>query len=111
MLAPPPLFCRYQEFVEYADWDPRWATGEQIGDLKRMGESMTPDLRSTRWLQWKHAVVDNSVQTFTKSYKKKKDFRQTASRMVRTTVTSVVRAGAECDAVPKGAIPFHAFAH
>ena len=79
MLSPRPLFCRLQEFVEYADWDPRWATGEQIGDPKRMAESMTPDHRSTRWLQWKHTVADDFVKTLTKGYKKKKGFRKTAS--------------------------------
>ena len=50
-----------------------------MGDPKRMAESMAPDLRSTRWLQWKHTVVDDSVKTFTKGYKKKKGFRKTAS--------------------------------
>ena len=30
--------------------------------------------------------------------------------MVRETVASVVRASTACDAVPKGAIPFYAFA-
>ena len=29
----------------------------------------------------------------------------------RMQVTSVVRASTECDAMPKGAIPFYAFAH
>ena len=65
--------------MEYADWDPRWSTGEQIGDAKRMVESMTPDHRSTRWLQWKHNVVDDSVNTLTKGYRNKMGFRKTAS--------------------------------
>ena len=72
MLSPRPLLCMYEEFVEYADGDPRWGTGEQTGDPKRMAESMTPDHRSTGWLQWKHTVDDDSVKTLTKGYKKKK---------------------------------------
>ena len=79
MVSPRPLFCRCEEFVEYADGDPRWATGEQIGDPKGMAESMTPAHRSTRWLQWKHTVVDDSVKTLTKGYKRKKGFCKTAS--------------------------------
>ena len=79
MLSPRPLVCRYQEFVEYADWDPQWAIGEKFGDPKRMAESMTPDHRSTRWLQWKHTVVDDCVTTLTKGYKTKKGLRKTAS--------------------------------
>ena len=50
-----------------------------MSDAKRMAESMTPDRRSTRRLQWKHIVVDDSVKTLTKGYKKKKVFRKTAS--------------------------------
>ena len=44
-----------------------------------MAESMTPDQQSTRWLQWKLTVVDDSVKTLTKGYEKKKGFRKTAS--------------------------------
>ena len=95
-----------------------------------MAESMTADLWSTRYLQWKHTMVDDCVKTFTKGYKKKKGFRKTASShgeedrhstktgvlapwhsVCRMQVTSVVLASTECDAVPKGAIPFYAFAH
>ena len=74
MLAPRPLFCGYQELVEYADWHPRWAADDQIRDPKHMAT----DLRSTRGLQWKHTVVVNCVKAFTKGYKKKKGFRKTA---------------------------------
>ena len=47
-----------------------------------MAESMTPDHGSACSLQWKDpvdTVVDDSIKTLTKGYKKKKGFRKTVS--------------------------------
>ena len=125
-----PLFCRYQDFVEqHQDTDPEVDNGRIMGsasldgaqDRQKIDVLCMPLLCTPLGVLLKSTTCANNQgcrDHFTASSHVAEDRHSTKTGVLapwhsvcRMQLTSVVRASTECDVVPKGAIPFCAFAH
>ena len=125
-----PLFCRYQDFVQqHQDNDPQVNNRRIMGSAsldgaehrQKTGVLCMPLFCRPLGVLLKSSTCANNqgcCDHLTASSHGAEDRHSTKTVVLAPRhsvcwmqVTSVVRASTQCDAVPKGAIPFYAFAH